>query len=551
MILSFFKSSRVEVVAGGEQFCDDALGSRAVANSGRALRPIGGVDPHSGIDRLASRTMTRARLVIAAVLIVLFASACQVDTTVDVTIDEDGSGRVGVTIAADSAAVSLLTDDPTSLIFDDLTDAGWEVTGPLVDDGGITLTASKAFLSPTELSRVLGEILGDGLLFTDVSLEQEHEFSAIGLRPATTSYDFIATVDPAPDLELLGDDGLAAVLDQQPLGRPLLRIETDAGVSSFSTALRLTLNVTMPSGAASGSGEVIDDTVTWTFAYGDPATQVDATASVDDILPRVWALIAIIASILFVLVVVSQIATFVVAKLRTPKGRRRRDQRQRAQRAATREAEANRPRRRLLRLLIVDVHGVIVRPSDPVEGLLIPLITAERPGADPERIRHHHRQLTLGRSSPEEFWSEVGLGPMADEIETRYLSSFRLVPGLHPFLDRMATARLPVAAIGNQPRVWGERLRRMASLEASITNWMVSGDVGSALPEPALFEATRRTMSVDLYDCFYLSNNVGHLDAARELGIATGLFVTSAEMAPETDHTIVRGFDDLLRSRGS
>ena len=509
------------------------------------------MDPHGGTDRLASRTMTRVRIVVAAILMLLFTSACRVDTTVDVVIDDDGAGRVVVTIAADSAAVSLLTDDPTSLIFDDLADAGWDVTGPLVDDGGITLTAAKPFLSPTELDRVLAEILGDGLLFTDVSLEQGHDFSAIGLRPATTSYDFVATVDPAPDLELLGDEGLAAALGQQPLGRPLSRIETDAGVSSLGTALRLILNVTMPAGAASDTGEVVDDTATWVFAYGDPVTQIDASASVDDILPRVWALIAIIAALLFVLVALSQIATFTVAKLRTPKGRRRRDQRQRAQRAATREAEANRPRRRLLRLLIVDVHGVIVRPSDPVEGLLIPLITAERPDADPERIRHHHRQLILGRSSPEEFWSEVGLGPMADEIETRYLSSFRLVPGLHPFLDRMATARLPVAAVGNQPRVWGDRLRRMASLEASVTNWMVSGDVGSALPEPSLFEATRRTMSVDLFDCFYLSNNVEHLDAARELGIATGLFVTSAEMAPETDHTIVRGFDDLLRSRSS
>ena len=58
-------------------------------------------------------------------------------------------------------------------------------------------------------------------------------------------------------------------------------------------------------------------------------------------------------------------------------------------------------------------------------------------------------------------------------------------------------------------------------------------------------------MSVDLYDCFYLSNNLEHLDAAKEVGMATGLFVTSAEMAPETEHTIVRGFDELLRSRGA
>jgi hypothetical protein len=33
--------------------------------------------------------------------------------------------------------------------------------------------------------------------------------------------------------------------------------------------------------------------------------------------------------------------------------------------------------------------------------------------------------------------------------------------------------------------------------------------------------------------------------------MATGLFVTGNEAAPETEHTIVRGFEDLLRSRGS
>ena len=485
-----------------------------------------------------------------ALLVLLVSSACRVDTTVDIRVDDDGAGDVAVTIVADAAAVGLLTEDPTDLRFGDLEQAGWTVDGPVVDDGGITLTATKPFLSPDELGPVLGEILGDDQLITGVSLSQEHDFSPIGLRPATTSYDFAATIDPGPDLELLGDDVLAGLLGGQPLGRSIVRVETDAGVP-FEGALGLVVNVTLPAGASSDTANVVDDVATWSFVYGDQPVTIDARASVDDILPRVWALIAAIAAILFLLVVLSQIATFVVAKLRTPKGRRRRDQRQRAQRAATRQAEANRPRRRLLRLLVLDVHGVVVRPSDPVEGLLIPLITAERPDADPEAIRSFHRQLILGRLSPEEFWSEVGLGPMADEIETRYLSSFRLVPGLHPFLDRMATSRLPVAAIGNQPRVWGDRLRRMASLEGSVTTWMVSGDVGSALPEPALFEATRRTMSVDLYDCFYLSNNLEHLEAAKEVGMATGLFVTSAEMAPETDHTIVRGFDELLRSRGA
>ena len=62
----------------------------------------------------------------------------------------------------------------------------------------------------------------------------------------------------------------------------------------------------------------------------------------------------------------------------------------------------------------------------------------------------------------------------------------------------MKTSRLPVAAIGNQPAVWGERLRRMAALDGVVASWLVSGDVGAALPEPSLFEASRRTNAVDL-----------------------------------------------------
>jgi len=494
--------------------------------------------------------MLRVRTLLLGMVLVLVLAACRVDTTVDIAIDDDGSGTVSLTVVADAAAVALITDDPSELRFDDLADAGWQLEGPTVEDGGITLVATKPFLSPTELEGVLAEILGPDVIISDVEITQNHEFSKVGLRPASTDYTFAARVDPNPPLEVLGDEGLAGQLDGTPLGRSLLGVETAAGVS-FGEALGLTVNVTMPSGASSETGEVTDETVTWVFAYGDAATDIDARSSMDDILPRVWALVAIIAFILFAMVLLSRLGSFLLAKWRVPKGRRRRDARKRQKRAATREAEANRPRRRLLRLLIVDVHGVIVRPTDPVEGLLIPLITAERPEIDPEIIRRNHRQLVLGRISPEEFWSDVGLGPMADEIETRYLSSFRLVPGLHPFLDRMATSRLPVAAVGNQPRVWGDRLRRMASLEGVVSSWMVSGDVGSTLPEPALFEATRRTMSVDLYDCFYLSNVPEHLDAAKELGMATGFFVTGVEEAPETEHTIVRGFEDLLRARRS
>lgn len=329
-------------------------------------------------------------------IVLLVASACRVDTTVDIRVDDDGSGRVAYTVVANADAVSLLVDDPADLRFDDLEAAGWNLDGPIAEDGGVTITASKPFLSPEELPGLLDELLGEGVVFSNVSLEQAHDFSMLGLRPAETSYGFAADVNPAPDLEILGDAMIEGLLGSS-LGRSLTRVEEDAG-GSFAGSLGLVVNVQLPANVATDSelGETVDNVVTWEFSYGGEPTTIDARATIDEILPRVWSLVAILAALLLVLVVLSRLATFAIVKLRTPKGRRRRDQRQREKRAATRAAEANRPRRRLLRLLVVDVHGVLVRPTDPVEGLLIPLITAERPDADPERIGEHHRQLILG-----------------------------------------------------------------------------------------------------------------------------------------------------------
>ncbi len=488
--------------------------------------------------------MRRFRLLFLGILILL-ASACRVDTAVDITVEEDGSGIVTVTVVADAAAVDALPDAPDGLRFDDLVDAGWVVDGPETDTtGGMTVAASKPFVNAAALPDVLAEIAGEGVVFDDVVLAKTHSFDRIGLSPAKTTYSLTGSVDPNPSLESLADDRLLALVGVD--ARESLIAEQRNGDD------RVVVRVRLPANESTETGEIEGEAAVWESVFGATDTiQLDARSSTDDILPRVWAMVALLAFLLFGAILLARLAGLLLAKLRTPKGRRRRDVRRRQQNAASRAEEANRPRRRMLRLLIVDVHGVIVRPSDPLEGLLLPLIVAEQPDVDADRVRELHRRLVLGRMSVEEFWAEVGLGPVAGEIETKYLSSFRLVPGLHPFLDRMATSRLPVAAVGNQPRAWGDRLRRMAALDDSIASWMVSGDVGSALPEPALFEATRRTMSVDLFDCFYLSNVPEHLDAAEKLGMATGLFVADTETAPETAHTVVRGFEDLLRSRTS
>ena len=507
----------------------------------------------------AARVAVGLRTVLLVAALTVLTAACRVDTAVVVDVDDDGSGAVTVVLTADADAVARVPELAEGLRLDDVRDAGWAVDGPISrSDGGVEIRVVKEFESASQLPAVLAEIAGEDVIFSEAVLEQTRSF-------AESAYEFGLVIDPTPPIEVFSDSALAEIFDGQPFGRPLEDLIAEAGRPQDSLGLQFSVTLLDSDEALSASigyatqqeapvlaePEIEGSTATWRFSYGDPRVRIGASSSVKDTVAPLWLNIARAAALGFGVVVLGLAVAWLVTLLRTPKGRGRRATRRRQQRAAAREAEASRPRKRLLRLLVVDVHGVIVRPTLPLEGLLLPVILAENPDVDAELVRDRHRKLVLGRLTPEEFWSDLGLGPIGREVETRYLSSFKLVPGLHPFLDRVAGRGLPVAAVGNQPREWGMRLRRMAQLEDSVSSWLVSGEVGAALPERPLFEATRRVMSVDLYDCLYLSSVPEFLDAASDMGMATGYFAASPEDVQETEHPLIRGFDDILRGRSA
>ncbi len=524
--------------------------------------------PASGRVRLRAA----ATAVALVTLLVMLAAACRVDTAVQVQVEPAGSGTVTVVVDADAAAVELVPELAGALRLDDAVDAGWAVADPLPGyDGGVQLRAVKRFESAGQLQQVIDEVAGPDAFFSNVSLQQDRSF-------AKTAYSFAADINPSPPLETFSDEGLSVIFGGQPFGQPLRdRISDVANQINQTVNLNESLNfefqVTlidadeafeassgMSSALADTAGQqqqqppapnVNNSTASWLFSYGEEPFSVNASTGIENTEAPLWRNIALVAAAAFGVVVLGLLTARLVAVMRAPKGRSRRATRQRRERAAAREAEAKQPRKRLLRLLVLDVHGVIVRPTNPLEGLLLPVIRAENPDIEPDLIRDRHRQLVLGRLTVEEFWSDLGLGPIAAEVETRYLSSYKLVPGLHPFLDRVAARNLPVAAIGNQPREWGQRLRRMAQLEDSVSSWMVSGEVGAALPERPLLEATRRVMSVDARDCLYLSSVPEYLDAAAETGMATGYFAASPDDVQDTEHSLIRGFDDILKGRSA
>ncbi len=494
------------------------------------------------------------RVLLLLVALVLLTAACRLDISVEVRVESDGAGIVLVALTADAAAVNQVPNLAEGLRLEDARDAGWTVAGPQPRDSrGVEVKASKRFESASQLPAILDELAGSGNLFSNVSLTQSRSF-------ARTEYDFSVDVNPSPPLETFSDPEVAQLLDGHYFGRPLEELTARADPSQ---SLGLTLAVTLINAEGeftSDTASVDGRTATWNFAYGDEPASVEATAVVNDATPAMWMNVfwAAVAGLGLLLVIV--VIGSVVSLVRKPRGRRlrpwrrrrRSPKRQERKEAKKEKQETEAPaRQRLLRLLVMDVHGVIVRPTDPLEGLLLGVIAARNPDIDPDLVRDRYRKLILGRLTPEEFWSDLGFGPISRQIETTYLSSFKLVPGLHDFLDIVKQKRLPVAVVGNQPKEWGRRLQRMADLEDSVSSWLVSGEVGAVLPEPSLLEATRRVMSVDRYDCYYLSSVEENLDAAAKMGMATAYFSASPDDATDTKHTIVKGFEHILRARAT
>lgn len=103
---------------------------------------------------------------VGALLLTLLALAgCRVDTTVRVTLRDDGSGTISTSVALDAEAVAQVEQNgrtlETAIVVDDLAEAGWRID-PWVRDGqgGATLKLSHTFVGESQLSRRLEDLAG-------------------------------------------------------------------------------------------------------------------------------------------------------------------------------------------------------------------------------------------------------------------------------------------------------------------------------------------------------------------------------------------------------
>lgn len=217
----------------------------------------------------------RVLTIVVLALVAVLATACQVRVGTDVSVADDGSGRIAVTVALDEDLVSSLTTDGFDPFagLDELPD-GWTVerTQP---DGGEAVTVTADFADPAGLADRVAQ-LQEGLddedpqLLDDLALAVAEDGSATltgraGFRPPSST----------------GMRGVGVRFD----GEDLAALLAERG----DEVLQVDLRVTMPGPVVDGNADEVDGgTATWHL----PVTElVDIRVASDPPTDRTWWLV--------------------------------------------------------------------------------------------------------------------------------------------------------------------------------------------------------------------------------------------------------------------
>lgn len=504
-------------------------------------------------NRVSDRTWRTLGLVIA--FAAFFLTSCRADFSAEVDVEEDGSGVVQVTAVLDRAATESLVDlSSDGLRLADLAQAGWEVELPEERDGGTVLRAQKTFGNEAQFSELMDELTGPEGVFQDFDLVIEPTFGQL-------DYTITGTLNPAAGFESFGDAELEGIL-----GRSLNDLAADerflVAEENFSFTVSALLPGDLPEDLSSPNAQASEGQVRgqWktTLSDGEPVaislstTRRSATA-------QVLRGIAVVAGVLAALVAFGQLLRVVASSQRRkpppPKNKQIVD----ALGAPVAPTSETLPANPLgsegvaeelatdpgHRVVALDGMGVLYREGNDIGELLVPFARQYGSTASVEEIRDKAYRLTLGRMSTAEFWQSIGVLGHAESLDSAYIASHQLMPGVVKYLRRLRDRGVRVACVTNDSATWAMKLRSSHSLEGLIDPWVVSGSVGVRKPDAPVYEVLRRVTGEPPEAILIIDDDLDVLDAARALGFGTRWFNEHGTRAESRGHEVWRRFDIL------
>ena len=501
--------------------------------------------PGSGGTDRRGTTRRRGRLgrvgrLLPLLLLVVLGSACQANVTVDVAVEEDGSGRVTAVVLLDPEASGLLLDldleDGTGLALDDLSQSGWVVDPPTTrDDGWTEVVATKEFGTPEQFSEVMAELSGDDGPFQDFVLVRRQRFAQV-------DYEITGALVPTGGIAGLSDDDLAAAL-----GRSVEDIAAGYQVDPATIGVEVVLSVPGQPRDEPPSGLIpTDDDQLKARWQTNLASDDEVPVALRSVTRQVAALVlrglSVLAGVLAAIVVFAQLLRILrPPRRRSPTPRRTSDIRSR--RTANPEpARSVDPVPTPHRVLALDGMGVLYREADDVGNVLIPFARERGSSVPDEEIVARVRALRLGRLTTAEFWASIAVPGHPDELDAAYLTRHQLTPGVIRYLRAQRDHGLRVACITNDSPTWAFKLRAGHSLDGLIDPWVISGQVGVTKPARPMFEVLRRVTGEPPSAIVVVDDDLDTLDVARKLGFATLWFAPDGDRARARGHRLLRGF---------
>jgi HAD superfamily hydrolase (TIGR01509 family) len=194
------------------------------------------------------------------------------------------------------------------------------------------------------------------------------------------------------------------------------------------------------------------------------------------------------------------------------------------------------------KVLVLDAMGVIYAEGDDGQKLLYPFILEHDGCANVHEIIRIYHDASLGKISSSEFWKRVNLDPA---LEDEYLQLNRLSDGLIDFLDSVSEKGMDVWCLSNDVSEWSIKLRRRFGLEKYFRGFLISGDVGSRKPDPAIYHSMLQKAKCAAGDVLFVDDRLRNIEAANSIGIRSILFNPAPEESNNHRFPVARTFPEL------
>ncbi|MEM7324565.1 MAG: HAD-IA family hydrolase [Actinomycetota bacterium] len=486
---------------------------------------------------------------VSLIAILFFATGCQATVEVLVEVEEGGSGVVRAELFLDREATDALLDlnDGSTLQLADLAQASWTIGPPEVtEDDRTRITAEKAFGTPSEFAEIMME-LSDNRIFQDFALTRSQSFGQV-------DYGMTGIIDTTEGLAAFGDPAL-----ETALGQSLISIVGGPPYNTAEEDIALTVRFVLPgqlqeegSNGEIGATDEFETEARWDALLSDREQQsLTLTTTRRSTSAQVLRGVAVVAGALAALIAFAQLLR-IVSGLRRPNpsprvrptdARGRPTTEPTGEQAVVEVEEDPVESSTGYRVVALDGMGVLYREGDDVHNLLIPFARERGSAVPDDEIVVKARQLSLGRMTPADFWKLIGVEGDPNELDTAYLATHQLMPGVVKYLRSLRDSGLRVACITNDAAAWATKLRGSHSLEGLVDPWVVSGSVGVRKPDAPLFEVLRRVVGEPAGSILVVDDDLANLDTARDMGFGTAWFSADGERADARGHELFRSFD--------